>query len=71
MNVNFDSVVDAILDSAPSESPEDVYNSKEEKGKVETKAEAEFLLAGIETMMDHKEVIGVLKGMGSNGRRAK
>lgn len=64
-----DSVVNAILDSAPSESPEEIYNRKE--GKVETQAEANFLLAGIETMMDHREIMGVLKGTGSNGRRMK
>lgn len=68
MMEKIDLVVDAILDSVPSESPEDIYNAK--KGKVETRDEAEFLLAGIETMMDHKDVMGVFKST-SNGRRMK
>lgn len=67
MKEKIDFVVDAILDSVPSESPEDIYNTK--KGKVETQAEAEFLLAGIETMMEHKEILNVLKGTGCNERR--
>lgn len=63
-----DLVVDAILDSAPSESAEDIYNAAK-KEKVETLEEAKFLLAGIQTMMEHQDVMGVLKGTGSNGRR--